>query len=514
MTSKPPTQDLFPQNWDLEDEGAGATREIEADELFARAGIGRRPSGNPPPAPSSVPPPPPAIPRPSKVPRAFVVPRPPPTLLAAMEDPSPPTVPPPMPPEEYVEHMMRMAPSSEGGLTPLSTPPEEPFGTLTPWPASVPPEHDPSSLSNLLFEANPGALNAGKVPSDFEEDMGRTGSAALTDLDLAELVPELARRKLASSAPPRGEMGEMDDLDELLNDEVKRVVRKATVVPPPRAKSKNDAPPSSDFGLDLSFDDPVFASGSGPPARRPSAIALDAVDPMTLELDDEPDRAPRDPLDDLDDLDLLERREEEREHEPTKLPAVTPMPPAVEARRGPEPLIEEPFVDEPFVDEPRFDDEGIEPAPDTMVEATPFMGEYVERDTSSMQARLERVRARFEVGDFGGALMIAEGMLDEEPRHLPARCYVDACRAVLREMYMARMGDKSKVLRVTMTPAQIKHLALDHRAGFLLSCVDGTSSVDEILDVCGMQALDALRILYELMQEGAIEAEVPSSRQR
>jgi hypothetical protein len=413
-----------------------------------------------------------------------------------------------MPPEEYVEHMMRMAPSSEAGLTPLAAPPEEPFGSLTPWPASVPPEHDPSSLSNLLFEANPGALNAGKVPTDFEEDMGRTGSAALTDLDLAELVPEIARRKQASSAPPRGEM---DEIDELLNDEVKRVVRKATVVPPPRQKGKEDAPPSSDFGLDLSFDDPVFLSGSGPPARRPSAIARGAVNPGTLELEDLEDRAPRDPLEDLDPLERLERRDEEGEREPVRVPvpAVTPLPPVEET-----PLVEAPLVEEPFADELRFDDEGIEPAPDTMVEATPFIGEYAERDTSSMQARLERVRARFEVGDFGRALMIAEGMLDEEPRHVAARCYVDACRAVLREMYMARMGDKTKVLRVTMTPAQIKHLALDHRAGFLLSCVDGRSSVDEILDVSGMQPLDALRILYELMQEGVIEAEVPSSSRR
>ena len=47
-------------------------------------------------------------------------------------------------------------------------------------------------------------------------------------------------------------------------------------------------------------------------------------------------------------------------------------------------------------------------------------------------------------------------------------------------------------------------LHLDHRAGFLLSCIDGMSSIDDILDVSGMRELDALRILFELVQENVI----------
>jgi hypothetical protein len=42
---------------------------------------------------------------------------------------------------------------------------------------------------------------------------------------------------------------------------------------------------------------------------------------------------------------------------------------------------------------------------------------------------------------------------------------------------------------------------MDHRAGFILSLIDGASSVDLILDVCGMPKLDALRILQELVQQ-------------
>ena len=51
---------------------------------------------------------------------------------------------------------------------------------------------------------------------------------------------------------------------------------------------------------------------------------------------------------------------------------------------------------------------------------------------------------------------------------------------------------------------QLRWLSIDHRAGFVLSLVDGVSSLEMILDVSGMPTLDALRILYELMQQRII----------
>jgi len=45
---------------------------------------------------------------------------------------------------------------------------------------------------------------------------------------------------------------------------------------------------------------------------------------------------------------------------------------------------------------------------------------------------------------------------------------------------------------------------MDHRAGFVLSLVDGVSGVEAILDVCGMPRAEGLRILQELIDIGAI----------
>src|SRR5689334_2443687 len=90
MTQKPPAPNPLTSGWDLEDEGAGATREVEADELFLRAGL----------VPGSRPTPPVGV----KVVKA------PPLNESA-------TVRPPMPTDEYVDQMMKMAPPSETGLS-------------------------------------------------------------------------------------------------------------------------------------------------------------------------------------------------------------------------------------------------------------------------------------------------------------------------------------------------------------------------------------------------------------
>ena len=63
-----------------------------------------------------------------------------------------------------------------------------------------------------------------------------------------------------------------------------------------------------------------------------------------------------------------------------------------------------------------------------------------------------------------------------------------------------------------MGSEELRWLSLDHRAGFLLSFVDGSMSIEEVLDVSSMPELDVLRIMFELRQQGVIEIEEPPAR--
>jgi hypothetical protein len=117
---------------------------------------------------------------------------------------------------------------------------------------------------------------------------------------------------------------------------------------------------------------------------------------------------------------------------------------------------------------------------------------------------VREMRERFSLGDYSGALVIAEEMLEDHPDHAEALKYADSCRQVLEQMYTARIGPLERVPFVAVPPEQLRWLNLDHRAGFVLSHIDGSCSLEQILDVSGMPTLDALRILFELLQQRVI----------
>jgi hypothetical protein len=120
---------------------------------------------------------------------------------------------------------------------------------------------------------------------------------------------------------------------------------------------------------------------------------------------------------------------------------------------------------------------------------------------------MRELRDRYRTGDFSGALAIAERLLEQRPDDPDALRYLQRCREVLTQMYAARMGSFDQVVSVCLPRDKIRWLSLDHRAGFLLSLVDGHATVDEILDVSGMPRLDALRILLSLHEQSVIRLE-------
>jgi len=91
------------------------------------------------------------------------------------------------------------------------------------------------------------------------------------------------------------------------------------------------------------------------------------------------------------------------------------------------------------------------------------------------------------------------------PDDLAARRYAQNCRDVLTQMFAARIGPLDQVITVVVSPEEVQWLSLDHRAGFLLSLVDGMSTVDEILDISGMTRLDALKILHDLTEQQVVK---------
>lgn len=59
--------------------------------------------------------------------------------------------------------------------------------------------------------------------------------------------------------------------------------------------------------------------------------------------------------------------------------------------------------------------------------------------------------------------------------------------------------------RVTMSPNALKRLPLDHRAGFVISLMDGTLDLDTLVELSGMSRDDALGLVRNLYDSGIVE---------
>jgi len=126
------------------------------------------------------------------------------------------------------------------------------------------------------------------------------------------------------------------------------------------------------------------------------------------------------------------------------------------------------------------------------------------RSLAPVPPTVQEMNDRVSLGDYTGALEIAEKLLDIDATDDAAKACAESCRGVLRQMYTARIGPLDRVPMVMVARDQLRWLSIDHRAGFVLSLVDGVSSLEMILDVSGMPELDALRILSELAQQRII----------
>jgi len=166
-------------------------------------------------------------------------------------------------------------------------------------------------------------------------------------------------------------------------------------------------------------------------------------------------------------------------------------------RAAPPPASEPPLKDSAldFVD-------GFEPLLDSLA---PMSGLSPPSPPSSApRAGPREMQECYAVGDFSRALSIAEEILARSPDDAVARKCAQNCRDVLTQMFAARIGPLDQVISVAVSPEEVQWLALDHRAGFLLSLVDGQSTVDEILDISGMTRLDALKIIFDLIERHVV----------
>jgi hypothetical protein len=122
------------------------------------------------------------------------------------------------------------------------------------------------------------------------------------------------------------------------------------------------------------------------------------------------------------------------------------------------------------------------------------------------EATIEEARRLHAEGKHEDALFSLAKLLDAAPFHSEATTLAEACREGLEHDCLAELGSMSALFVPAMSPNELKQVGLDSVSAFLISLLDGNTDVENVLDMCGLPRLLALRHLRGLLRRGAITA--------
>lgn len=126
---------------------------------------------------------------------------------------------------------------------------------------------------------------------------------------------------------------------------------------------------------------------------------------------------------------------------------------------------------------------------------------------TNMSAIMLEARRMFERGDLNGALDICQKIISRQDGNAEAELLRATIEADLDRHNMQKLGSLTRVPRLAIAPSALAGLDLDHRAGFLLSQIDGFCSYEDLLDVASMPRQEALKLFVMLIEQGAIVAD-------
>ncbi len=114
-------------------------------------------------------------------------------------------------------------------------------------------------------------------------------------------------------------------------------------------------------------------------------------------------------------------------------------------------------------------------------------------------------RELLSAGQMDASLELLESAAEGQPGGIELQALLDLVRARLLDQYRADFGDQSGVPTLAHAGADLTKFNLPSDAGFLLSMVDGSTSIADLISLSGMDDFEALRLLSGLREAGIVE---------
>lgn len=127
-----------------------------------------------------------------------------------------------------------------------------------------------------------------------------------------------------------------------------------------------------------------------------------------------------------------------------------------------------------------------------------------DRTRRRISALLERGSEWSKGSDLDRAVAAVDLALSEDPNSALAQKLIHRNRDTIMTVFQAFLGDLNRQPILTRPLHELASSPISPRAAFLLSRVDGSLSLDEILDVSGMPRLEAYRYLCQLILRGIL----------
>jgi hypothetical protein len=107
-------------------------------------------------------------------------------------------------------------------------------------------------------------------------------------------------------------------------------------------------------------------------------------------------------------------------------------------------------------------------------------------------------------GELDRAVAAIDLALSEDPTSALAQKLIHRNRDTMLQVFQAFLGDLNRTPQLARPLHDLADAPISPRAAFLLSRIDGTLSLDEILDVSGMPRIEAFRYLSQLYLRGIL----------
>jgi len=141
---------------------------------------------------------------------------------------------------------------------------------------------------------------------------------------------------------------------------------------------------------------------------------------------------------------------------------------------------------------------------DEIDEGAPEREDKEDRTRRRITTLFERAVGWGQAGELDRAVAAIDLALSEDPNSALAQKLIHRNRDTMMSVFQSFLGDLDRQPMLARPLHELANAPISPRAAFLLSRVDGTLSLDELLDVSGMPKIEAYRYLCQLFLRGIL----------